>query len=108
MRRKTTTCMLNTTGTPWWATSSIRRSPQTSLDRNELRFEDLKGSEQLYMNAEKDYDLHVEHDWHTMVGNEQHTTITANQFRSERTPVRRPERERTALHECGERLRPAC
>jgi type VI secretion system secreted protein VgrG len=47
---------------------------------NELRFEDLKGKEQIYMNAERDYDLHVEHDWHTLVGNEQHTKITSNQF----------------------------
>ncbi len=47
---------------------------------NELRFEDLKGKEQIFMNAERDYDLHVEHDWHTLVGNEQHAKITSNQF----------------------------
>jgi type VI secretion system secreted protein VgrG len=47
---------------------------------NELRFEDLDGKEQIFMNAERDYDLHVEHDWHTLVGNEQHTKITSNQF----------------------------
>lgn len=47
---------------------------------NELRFEDLKDKEQIFMNAERDYDLHVEHDWHTLVGNEQHTTIKSNQF----------------------------
>jgi type VI secretion system secreted protein VgrG len=51
-----------------------------AANANELRFEDLKGSEQIYMNAERDYDLHVEHDWHTLVGNEQHTKITSNQF----------------------------
>ena len=51
-----------------------------AANANELRFEDLKGSEQIYMNAEKDYDLHVEHDWHTTVGNEQHTTIAKNQY----------------------------
>jgi type VI secretion system secreted protein VgrG len=51
-----------------------------AANANELRFEDLKGSEQVYMNAERDYDLHVEHDWHTLVGNEQHTKITTNQF----------------------------
>jgi type VI secretion system secreted protein VgrG len=51
-----------------------------AANANELRFEDLAGSEQIFMNAEKDYDLHVEHDWHTMVGNEQHTTITSNRF----------------------------
>ncbi|HEV2136444.1 MAG TPA: type VI secretion system tip protein TssI/VgrG [Terracidiphilus sp.] len=47
---------------------------------NELRFEDLKGKEQIYMNAEKDYDLHVENDWHTQVDKEQHTTIKTNRF----------------------------
>ncbi|MBT9330207.1 type VI secretion system Vgr family protein [Paracidobacterium acidisoli] len=51
-----------------------------AANANELRFEDLKGSEQIYMNAERDYDLHVEHDWHTLVGNEEHRKITANQY----------------------------
>lgn len=47
---------------------------------NELRFEDKAGSEQIFMNAEKDYDLHVEHDSHTEVGNEQHVTVKSNRF----------------------------
>ncbi len=51
-----------------------------AANANELRFEDLQGKEQVFMNAERDYDLHVEHDWHTLVGNEQHTKITLNQF----------------------------
>ena len=51
-----------------------------AANANELRFEDLQGKEQVYMNAERDYDLHVEHDWHTLVGNEQHSTIKSNQF----------------------------
>jgi type VI secretion system secreted protein VgrG len=51
-----------------------------AANTNELRFEDLMGSEQIYMNAEKDYTLHVEHDWQTMVGNEQHTTVKSNRF----------------------------
>lgn len=51
-----------------------------AANANELRFEDLQGKEQIYMNAERDYDLHVEHDWHTLVDNEQHTKITSNQF----------------------------
>jgi type VI secretion system secreted protein VgrG len=51
-----------------------------AANANELRFEDLAGKEQIFMNAEKDYDLHVEHDWHTLVGNEQHTKITLNRF----------------------------
>lgn len=51
-----------------------------AANANELRFEDLTGKEQVYINAERDYDVHVEHDWHTLVGNEQHTKITSNQF----------------------------
>jgi type VI secretion system secreted protein VgrG len=51
-----------------------------AANANELRFEDLQGKEQVYMNAERDYDLHVEHDRHTLVGNEQHSTIKSNQF----------------------------
>ena len=51
-----------------------------AANANELRFEDLKDKEQVYINAERDFDLHVEHDWHTLVGNEQHTKITKNQF----------------------------
>lgn len=53
-----------------------------AANANELRFEDKTGSEQIYMNAEKDYDLHVEHDWHTTVGNEEHITIAKNRFDS--------------------------
>ncbi|MGB6721568.1 MAG: type VI secretion system tip protein TssI/VgrG, partial [Terracidiphilus sp.] len=51
-----------------------------AANANELRFEDLAGKEQVFMNAERDYDLHVEHDWHTLVGNEHHTKITSNRF----------------------------
>ncbi|HZP03606.1 MAG TPA: type VI secretion system tip protein TssI/VgrG [Terracidiphilus sp.] len=51
-----------------------------AANANELRFEDLKGKEQVFMNAERDYDLHVEHDWHTMIGNQQHETITDDHY----------------------------
>lgn len=51
-----------------------------AANANELRFEDLTGKEQVFMNAERDYDLHVEHDWHTMIGNEQHETIGADHY----------------------------
>jgi len=47
---------------------------------NELRFEDLSGKEQIFMNAEKDFLLHVEHDWQTQVDNEQHITVKSNRF----------------------------
>ncbi len=51
-----------------------------AANANELRFEDLKGSEQIYMNAERNYDLHVESDWHTLIGHDQHTKVGNDQF----------------------------
>ncbi|HEY4047190.1 MAG TPA: type VI secretion system tip protein TssI/VgrG [Acidobacteriaceae bacterium] len=53
-----------------------------AANANELRFDDLKGSEQIFMNAERDFDLHVEHDWHTRVDNDEHLHITKNQYQS--------------------------
>jgi type VI secretion system secreted protein VgrG len=53
-----------------------------AANANELRFEDLKGSEQVYLHAEKDYDIQVENDRHTQVGNEHHVTVKAKQFES--------------------------
>jgi type VI secretion system secreted protein VgrG len=49
---------------------------------NELRFEDLKGSEQIFINAEKDFDTHVENDHHFQVDNDQHLTVTGNRYES--------------------------
>ena len=47
---------------------------------NELRFEDLKDKEQIFLNAQKDYDVHVENDAHTLIGNEHHVKVGADQF----------------------------
>jgi type VI secretion system secreted protein VgrG len=46
---------------------------------NELRFEDLKGSEQIFMNAEKDLDVRVENDSREFIGANRHLIVTANQ-----------------------------
>ncbi len=51
-----------------------------AANANEFRLDDLKGKEQIFMNAERDYDLHVEHDWHTLIGNEKHLKVTSNQY----------------------------
>jgi len=51
-----------------------------AANANELRFEDLDGKEQIFMNAERDYDLHVEHDHHTLIGNQQHEQIGDNHY----------------------------
>lgn len=47
---------------------------------NELRFEDKKGSEQIFMNAEKDMDWRVEHDSREFVGNNRSMIVTTDQL----------------------------
>lgn len=46
---------------------------------NELRFEDLKGQEQVFVNAEKDMDLRVENDSREFIGANRHLIVTSNQ-----------------------------
>jgi type VI secretion system secreted protein VgrG len=50
-----------------------------SSNYNELRFEDMKGSEQIFMNAEKDMDLRVEHDSREFVGNDRSLIVQNDQ-----------------------------
>ncbi|MGA2982351.1 MAG: type VI secretion system tip protein TssI/VgrG [Terriglobia bacterium] len=47
---------------------------------NEIRFEDLKGSEQIFINAEMDMDHRVEHDSREYIGNNRHLAVNASQF----------------------------
>jgi type VI secretion system secreted protein VgrG len=51
----------------------------SASNANELRFEDKKGSEQLYLHAEKDMDESVEHDRRTFVGNNDSLTVKGDQ-----------------------------
>ena len=46
---------------------------------NEIRFEDKKGSEELYIHAEKDKKIVVEHDNGEQIGNDETIQIAANQ-----------------------------
>ncbi len=46
-----------------------------SANYNELRFEDKKGSEQIFINAEKDMDLRVENDSREYVKNDRHLIV---------------------------------
>ena len=46
---------------------------------NELRFEDLKGKEQIFINAEKDMDSRVENDSREFIGANRHLIVTTNQ-----------------------------
>ncbi|HME37271.1 MAG TPA: type VI secretion system tip protein TssI/VgrG [Candidatus Sulfotelmatobacter sp.] len=48
-------------------------------DYNELRFEDLKGQEQIFINAQKDMDLRVENDSREFIGANRHLIVTTNQ-----------------------------
>jgi type VI secretion system secreted protein VgrG len=53
---------------------------------NELRIEDRKGAEQIYLHAQRDWDENIEHDQKIRVGNERHDTVEANshsEFRAE-------------------------
>ena len=50
-----------------------------SSNYNELRFEDLKGQEQIFMNAEMDMDLRVENDSREFIGANRHLIVTTNQ-----------------------------
>jgi type VI secretion system secreted protein VgrG len=50
-----------------------------SSNYNELRFEDLKGQEQIFMNAEKDMDLRVENDSREFIGANRHLIVSTNQ-----------------------------
>jgi type VI secretion system secreted protein VgrG len=47
---------------------------------NELRFEDKKGSEQIYMHAEKDLDVRVENDVKTLIGKDRHLKVKGDTF----------------------------
>ncbi len=47
---------------------------------NELRIEDKKGEEQIYVHAERDWDENIEHDQKIRVGNERHDRVEANNY----------------------------
>jgi type VI secretion system secreted protein VgrG len=47
---------------------------------NEIRLEDKKGSEQIFINAEKNQDVRVKKDHFEWVGNERHLIVTTDQF----------------------------
>ena len=47
---------------------------------NELRIEDKKGEEQIYLHAERDWDENIEHDQKIRIGHERHDTVEANSY----------------------------
>jgi len=63
--------------------------PKTTIKRNsskggggfnELRFEDKKGSEQIFIHGEKDLDIRVKDTRKEYIGNERHLTVEKDQF----------------------------
>jgi len=50
-----------------------------SANYNEIRFEDLKGKEQIFINAERDLDVRVEKESREFVGANRHLIVTSNQ-----------------------------
>src|SRR5581483_3401110 len=49
-----------------------------TTDFNELRFEDKTGSEQLFMQAQKDMDLNIKNDFRETIGNDRHQDVGAD------------------------------
>ena len=47
---------------------------------NELRIEDRKGAEQIYLHAQRDWDENIDHDQKIRVGHERHDTVEANSY----------------------------
>jgi type VI secretion system secreted protein VgrG len=66
----------NSTRSGLYTRSSKGGSAQNA---NELRFEDKMGSEQVYLHAEKDMDVSIEHDRRISVGNNDSLIVTNNQ-----------------------------
>jgi type VI secretion system secreted protein VgrG len=47
---------------------------------NELRIEDKKGAEQIFIHVQRDWDENIEHDQKIRVGNERHDTVEKNTY----------------------------
>ena len=47
---------------------------------NEVRIEDKKGAEQIYIHAERDWDENIEHDQKIRIGHERHDRVEANSY----------------------------
>ncbi|WP_422775409.1 bacteriophage T4 gp5 trimerisation domain-containing protein, partial [Pseudomonas aeruginosa] len=47
---------------------------------NELRIEDRKGQEQIFVHAQRDWDENIQHDQKIRVGHQRHDTVEANSY----------------------------
>jgi len=64
------------------ATQSVFKSQSSKGGggTNEIRLEDKKDAEQIFVNAQKDFDFQVGHDSRAQVGNDAHVTIKNDRF----------------------------
>ncbi len=63
--------------------STLKSSSSKGADGfNEIRFEDKKGSEQVFIHAEKDQDIRIKNDFKEWIGNEAHQVVKKDQFES--------------------------
>ncbi|MCP8464007.1 type VI secretion system tip protein VgrG [Pseudomonas sp. ZM23] len=63
---------------------------------NELRIEDRKGQEQIFLHAQRDWDENIEHDQRIRIGHERHDTVEANtysEFRAEEHRITHADRK---------------
>ena len=61
-------------------TRSSRGGGPTNI--NEFRFEDKKGEELIFLQAEKDQEVRVKHDLVELIGNEDHLTVKSDRFQA--------------------------
>lgn len=63
-------------------TRSTLKSSSSKGDKgfNEIRFEDKTGEEQIFIHAEKDEDIRVNHDCMETIGHDRHLTVENSQF----------------------------
>ena len=103
-----TGCVYNGANIPY-PSSPTRRPGAPSFNSspggggyNEIRFEDLAGSEEVFLHAQKDFNEVVEHDHATVVHNDQRNTVDVNHWRASAATSRSPS-SATARRPCRRR-----
>lgn len=109
-------CLYNAAHQPPWALPAnktqsgvLTRSsnPGEPAHANALRFEDKKGAEEVWLHAEKDQRLEVEHDESHWVGNDRRKTVERDetvQVRRDRTETVGRDETITVRHDRSERV----
>ncbi|CAG9298330.1 type VI secretion system Vgr family protein [Celerinatantimonas diazotrophica] len=58
----------------------LRTETHQGQGYNELRFEDQAEKEEIFIHAQKDFNSHIEHDRKAEIGEDDHLSVTRNQF----------------------------